>query len=199
MSGSGFDELIGPEVVGPERDRLRRVHDMLVAAGPPPEMPLRIASPPVLALRPRRVVSLLIAVALALAAFAGGWLARGGGKEEPAFATRLVVPMLGTEKAPGGWAQIRLGFPDANGNWQMIVTAGGLKPLPQGGYYDLLLTRKGKPVVSCGSFKVDRSGKARVRFGASYSLNFFDGWVVRPYIHGRDRFNETVVLKTPTV
>ena len=34
-----FDELIGPDLPPDERERLRRVHELLVAAGPPPEMP----------------------------------------------------------------------------------------------------------------------------------------------------------------
>lgn len=33
-----FDELIGPEVQGVERDRLARVHELLVQAGRPPEL-----------------------------------------------------------------------------------------------------------------------------------------------------------------
>jgi hypothetical protein len=34
-----FDELIGPDLPPGDRERLRRVHELLVAAGPPPEMP----------------------------------------------------------------------------------------------------------------------------------------------------------------
>jgi len=41
--------------------------------------------------------------------------------------------------------------------------ATGLRQLPEGGYYDLYLTKGGKPVVLCGSFNV-RSGEAIVRF-----------------------------------
>ena len=33
-----FDELVGSEVDVSERDRLRRVHDLLLAAGPPPDL-----------------------------------------------------------------------------------------------------------------------------------------------------------------
>ncbi len=42
-----FDELIGPDLPPGDRERLRRVHELLVAAGPPPEMPELAASPPV--------------------------------------------------------------------------------------------------------------------------------------------------------
>ena len=33
-----FDALVGADVPGEERDRLRRAHELLVAAGPPPEL-----------------------------------------------------------------------------------------------------------------------------------------------------------------
>jgi hypothetical protein len=48
----------------------------------------------------------------------------------------------------------------------------------------------------CGSFKVKSEAPTKVPLGASYDLSDFDGWVVRPYVHGRDRLNETVVLTT---
>ena len=34
-----FDELIGADVAGEERERLLGVHELLVEAGPPPELP----------------------------------------------------------------------------------------------------------------------------------------------------------------
>ena len=188
-----FDELIGPDLPPGDRERLRRVHDLLVAAGPPPEMPQLLASPPVRALPRRRVVALLIAAALALAAFGAGWLLSGPTDE---FDVRRAVPMQSTANAPNASALIELGYPDDEGNWPMLVTVRGLKPLPEGGYYELLLTRDGRPVAVCGSFKVKSDGATTVRLGASYDLSNFDGWVVRPYVHDRDAFNELIVLKT---
>jgi hypothetical protein len=188
-----FDELIGPEVPPRDRERLRRVHELLVAAGPPPEMPQLHASPPVRAHPRRSVAALLIAAALALAAFGAGWLLRAPNDE---FDVRGAVPMRATENAPNASALIELGYPDDEGNWPMLVTVHGLKPLPDGGYYELLLTRDGKPVAVCGSFKVKSEGATTVRLGASYNLGDFDGWVIRPYVHDRDRFNELVFLKT---
>jgi hypothetical protein len=193
MRTPDFDELVGPEVVGEERARIRRAHDLLVAAGPPPEMPARLASPPVVASRRRRFAALALAAAVATGVFAAGWLSRGG---DDAFAVRRTVSMQATNHAPGAWALIKLGNPDANGNWEMLVTVDGLRPLPEEGYYELLLTVDGEPVATCGSFKVDPDGETTVRLGASYQLRRFDGWVVRPYIHGRDKLNETVVLRT---
>lgn len=193
MTAPDFDELVG-DVPADERERLRRAHDLLVAAGPPPELPASIASPPVRGFPRRRVAALLIAAAIAVAAFAAGWLLRGSDE----FEVRGSVPMHATANAPGASALIELGYGDDHGNWPMLVKVEGLKQLPKGGYYELLLTKDGKPVAVCGSFKVDPEGVTEVRLGASYDLRRFDGWVVRPYIHGRDRFNRTVVLQTST-
>jgi hypothetical protein len=187
-----FEELVGTDLPDEERERLRRAHDLLVAAGPPPEIPARLASPPVRAFPRRRVAALLLAAALAVASFAAGWLLRGGDE----FQVRRSVPMQATAEAPGASALIELGHPDASGNWEMELEVSGLRPLPEGGYYVLLLTKDGEPVATCGSFKVKEEGTTTARLGASYRLDEFDGWVVRPYVHGRDRLNETVVLRT---
>jgi hypothetical protein len=194
MKAPDFDELIGSDVDQAERARLRRAHDMLVAAGPPAEVPAALASPPVVGFRRRRVTLALLAAAVAVAAFAGGWLARGGDGE--AFDVRREVTMRGTQHAPAAWGSLRLGYPDGEGNWQMLVSVRGLRPLPKDGYYELLLTKDGKAVVTCGSFKVGPSGETTVRLGASYRLSEFDGWIVRPYVHGREAFNRRVVLRT---
>ncbi len=193
MSGPNFDELVGTDLSPAERERLRRVHDLLVAAGPPPEMPQLLASPPLRALPRRRVAALLLAAALALGAFGGGWLL---GAKNDEFDVRRAVPMRATANAPNASALFELGYPDDDGNWPMLVTVRGLKPLPDGGYYELLLTKDGRPVAVCGSFKVKSQGATTVRLGASYELSDFDGWVVRPYVHDRDAFNELIFLKT---
>jgi len=193
VSRPNFDELVGEGLPAAERERLRRAHDLLVAAGPPPEMPRLPASPPVQALPRRRVAALLIAAALALAGFGAGWFVRGTNDE---FDVRRAVPMRSTANAPNASALIELGYPDDEGNWPMLVTVRGLKPLPKDGYYEVLLTRDGKPVAVCGSFKVKSQGLTTVRLGASYNLRNFDGWVVRPYVHGRDKLNKTILLRT---
>ena len=193
MSGPNFEELVGADLPPAERERLRRVHDLLVAAGPPPELPKLLASPPVRALRRRRAAALLIAATLVLTAFGAGWFARGTNDE---FEVRRAVPMRSTANAPNASALIELGYPDDEGNWPMLVTVRGLKPLPEGGYYELLLTRDGKPVAVCGSFRVKSQGATTVRLGASYNLRNFDGWVIRPYVHNRDEFNQLVFLRT---
>jgi len=188
-----FDELIGRDLPAGDRERLRRVHELLVAAGPPPEMPRLVTPFPARPHPRRRVAALLIAATLALAAFGAGWLL-GGTNDE--FEVRRAVPMRSTENAPNASALIELGYPDDEGNWPMLVTVRGLKPLPEGGYYELLLTLDGRPVAVCGSFKVKSEGATTVRLGASYDLSNFDGWVIRPYVHDRDAFNELIFLRT---
>jgi hypothetical protein len=192
-----FDELIDRDVPQAERDRLRRVHDLLIAAGPPPELPAALATPPVRAFSRKRAVAILLAAALAVAAFAAGWTLST--RNDDAFDVRQAVPMRATSNAPGASALIELGYPDTEGNWEMLVTVRGLKPLPKGGYYELLLTIDGNPVATCGSFKVRSAGATTVPLGAAYDLRRFDGWVIRPYIHGRDKFNKTVVLRTQNI
>src|SRR5947207_753497 len=41
-----FDELIGTEATGAERERLHHAHDLLVQAGPPPELPPSLQKAP---------------------------------------------------------------------------------------------------------------------------------------------------------
>jgi hypothetical protein len=198
-----FDDLIGPDVPAEERARLRRAHDMLVAAGPPPDVPHSLEEPPapvgrVVPLSRRRSAWLALAATLALAAaaFAGGFVL---GDRDETFETRRDVVMRGTDYAPGAWAVIELGAADAQGNWPMLVTVRGLKPLPEGGYYELLLTLDGRPIATCGSFKVKAQGDTTVRLGASYDVSRFDGWVIRPYIHDRPTFNKLVFLRTAKI
>ncbi len=41
-----FHELVGDEGTPEELAKLRRAHDLLIAAGPPPELSPRLAEPP---------------------------------------------------------------------------------------------------------------------------------------------------------
>jgi hypothetical protein len=192
VKSPNFDELVGSDLDPVERERLRHVHDLLVAAGPPPELPATLASPRVRAFPRRRALALLLAAALAAAAFGAGWFARG----TEGFEVRRAVQLQATTDAPGASGLIKLGFPDASGNWQMLVTVRGLRPLPKGGYYILLLTKDGKPVATCGTFNVTSGGETTVRLGASYKLKNFDGWVVQPWMFGHEKLNEQIYLRT---
>jgi hypothetical protein len=163
--------------------RLRRVHDALVAAGPPAELPPELATPPgrrekpAVRLMPRRRLgaALVLAAALALAGFGGGYLLGAGGDDQ-AFPTDFVLVMHGTDRAPNAIASLAVGELDEAGNWPMAMTLQGLPELPRGERYELLLTKSGEVSVSCGTFIV--SGKTRVYLNAPYRLRDYDGWVV---------------------
>jgi hypothetical protein len=180
-----FEELVGGDDLTPEEEaRLRRVHDLLVQAGPPPDLTPALEEPaaphvadePVpFLLQRRRGLAAVLALAAALAAFAGGY-AFGHSKAKPsAFAIQRVVPMHGSAQAIG---VIKVGRRDAVGNWPMLVEVSGLPTQSnRGAYYELWLTRKGQPIAPCGSFRVN--GKTtRVRLTVPYRLTGFDGWVV---------------------
>jgi hypothetical protein len=175
-----FDELIGSDLPADERARLLRAHEALLAAGPPPELPPALEQPPdpeprVAFLPQRRRFTLIgLAASLALVAFGAGWFVggRGGG-----FATAFQRPMHGTTLAPSALATIRIAEKDTAGNWPMRFSVRGLPALAKGGYYELFLSRRGKPVATCGTFTV-HAGTTVVRLNAPYSLRKFDGWLV---------------------
>ena len=192
--GPEFDELVGGEVPAEERERLRSVHELLVAAGPPPELSPALEQPPAvggagstLAIFPRRRrgALLLIAAAVAAAAFGGGYLAGGHGRTgSVAFQSVGAIQMHGTAAAPNALATIELGKADDGGNWPMLVTVRGLPSLDHRAYYELYLTRHGRIAASCGTFTV-HAGTTKVRLNAPYELKKFDGWVVTKHVAGR--------------
>jgi Anti-sigma-K factor rskA len=177
-------ELLGDDVPRDELQRLARVHELLVRAGPPPELPGELAEAPepetTVALLPRRHWRPLaaLAAALALAAFGAGWLAASSGdSDQRAFpAIDFRVPMQGTPAAPNAVASIAVGERDEAGNWPMAMTVRGLPTLPEGQHYELWLTRKGRLVASCGTFRTDDDTVTYLN--APYRLRQYDGWVV---------------------
>jgi hypothetical protein len=105
------------------------------------------------------------------------------------------VKLAGTNLDRNARGTLELGQADQGGNWPMLLHATGLRQLPEGGYYDLYLTKGGKPVVLCGSFNV-RGGEAIVRFSAAYDLSHFDrdGWVITRQLPSNHQPTE-IVLK----
>ncbi len=196
-----FDDLVDADGLTPEEDdRLRRVHAMLVEAGPPAELPPALErlpdEPPEgeilqFPLLPKRrwAAAALVAAAFVAAAFGAGFLIgdRGHGST---FDARHVIGMTG-KSALGS---IRVGQRDEVGNWEMELVVSGLPKQPPRGYYDLYLTRNGKPLIRCGAFRVhDRT--TTVRFTVPYRVRKGDGWVVTaqpPGVHDPGR----VVLST---
>jgi len=178
-----FSDLVGDEGTPEELARLRRAHDLLVSAGPPPELSPRLAEAPSAIGRTswlprrRRGAALVLAAGVVAAAFGVGFLVgdRGSG-DFPHQGSPIAMHPLG----PGSTAKasIVIGDRDEVGNWPLLVRVIGLKPLPKGGWYELYLTRKGRPVAYCGAFAVNKTGRTTVQFSVPYKLKGFDGWIV---------------------
>jgi hypothetical protein len=178
-----LDELVG-QLDPSERERLLRTHELLVEAGPPPELPPHLEAGPTLAMTlggprrrrlvQRRVALLAAAVVVLLLAFLGGYIA---GNDRTA--SGHVLQLHGTAAAPLARGSLRIGHVDEAGNWPMTLAALGLPKLPPKSYYEVFLTRHGKIFAPCGSFVVkDANVAVSVRLNAPYRLQAGDGWVV---------------------
>jgi hypothetical protein len=180
-----FRELVGDEGTPEELERLRRVHDLLVAAEPPPDVPRRLARAPRRRLaalpRPRLQAALGLAAAAAIALGFGIGYAVGNGN---GFSEQAVRPMHGVGRFASASASIEIGKLDAGGNWPLQMVVRGLPALPHGGLYELYLTKNGKPDATCGTFGVSGS-VTRVRLNAPYDFGEYDGWVVTSHVPGR--------------
>jgi hypothetical protein len=183
---SNFDDLIDREGLGPDEEaRLRRVHDLLVQAGPPPDLPPALERPPTapaegelvqFPMLPRRrwTLAAVAAAALVVLAFGGGYLV-GHAKTKPTtFATKRVVPMHGGSAL----ALLRVAPKDSAGNWPMQLEVNNLPTQKEPtAYYELWLTQHGKPSAACGTFRVN-ARTTTVRFSVPYDFKRFDGWVI---------------------
>lgn len=192
-----FDELVGHEVDSAERERLRRAHDLLIQAGPPPELgPGLEAVPwPEEALEPlgltrragnRKRSPLMIAAAIATVAVAAFLFGQATGPASTSLEAVRVVKMHGTSLARGATASIEVGRRGNDGNWPMILNVTNLRPLPPGGVYQLYLSKHGQPAALCGTFNVDRT-ETTVRMSAAYDVQLggFDGWIVTRRLAGQ--------------
>jgi hypothetical protein len=182
-----FNDLIDTDGLDPrEEARLRRAHDLLVQVGPPPDLPPALEAPPTempeaeiiqFPLLPQRrwAIAAIAAATLALLTFIGGYF-YGNSKSQPsAFSTTRVVAMHGPGQAD---AVLKISSPDSVGNWPMEMV---VERLPQQAsrtsYYELWLTKNGKAVAPCGTFRV-HGRKTTVRFSVPYDLKHYDGWIV---------------------
>jgi hypothetical protein len=169
-------DIVGDDLEPGERERLERVHELLLRAGPPPERSPAIAhapEPPTARVVPfprrYRYTALAAAAVAACALFGLGYLVGGGGTTEPL----QTVAMSGPSQAS---AELDLFEKDAAGNWPMELRVRGLPA----GTYELWLTRGGKLAEPCGAFAVAGEEKTTVSLNAPYKLKAFDGWVVVP-------------------
>jgi hypothetical protein len=197
-----FDELIGGDVARDERERLRRVHELLVAAGPPAELTPETEAGPTLAMTlggpsrrrgTRRVMLLAAAIVVLVLAFVAGYIAGNGG--DGGLSSGNVLKLAGTGQAPEALASLRILPVDPAGNWPMKLSATGLPTLPKRGYYEVYLVRDGKLFAPCGIFlvKSPESGVS-VWLNAPYRLQQGDSWVVTRHRWG-SRDAGPIVLK----
>jgi hypothetical protein len=193
-------DLIGEEG-GPD-ERLARVHELLVEAGPPPDAVPR--SPHVGARasralpRRRRWTELALAAALAAVALAVGFVA--GGRED-GFDSVATIAMHGVAPVADASAELAVGEPDESGNVALEMDVSGLPQLPRGGWYELFLSKKGVIGASCGTF-VTAGDEITVRLGVGYDLRgwreagLYDGWVVTAHVPGKPGSGERILLTT---
>jgi hypothetical protein len=209
MSGPDFDEL-AEGTTPEERAELRRAHDLLLAAGPPPELPPYLAEAPrmkkqrepALTTVPRRRFGAFAtaAVGLAAAAFVVGYVIANVGRSGDG-GTIVVRDMHSTPAAPNAAAVIDVKRGGEAGNIPLKVTVSGLRKLGEGGYYELWLTKvvgkTQKRVVSCGTFVAAGADKRFVvKLNAPYRLEdgAVPGWIVTR--HERGTTTNPVVLTT---
>jgi hypothetical protein len=177
---TGFDELIGAEPTGAERARLRNVHELLVDAGPPPELTpemeaghtrdMTLARARKSSRRRRHIVLGAVAAALVVAIIVPGVGSRSG------TSTRYPTLFLrGTASAPAAKGQLAILSRGASPRLKLEVK--GLPPLKK--RYVVYLVRDGHPVAPCGSFTVSNPNRELTKKLVSpYRLEQSDTWIV---------------------
>jgi hypothetical protein len=191
---SRFEDLVDRNgLSGEDEARLRRVHELLVQAGPPPDLPPALERPPSapsvasapsdddaeivqFPLLPRRrwPIVAVAAALVALVVFGGGYLTGHSKKKASSFETTFVVPMSGHNSV----AFLRVAARDSAGNAPMELEVNNLPTQKKKtDYYELWLTRDGKAIAPCGSFRVNQRNTT-VRLSVPYDFKRFEGWVV---------------------
>jgi hypothetical protein len=178
-----IDDLMNGVEDPNERERLRRMHQLLLETEPPPELSTTLLTPPPargFTLFPQRLLrprTVLVGAAL-IGAFFVGFVAGSPGSDRVGPAAGIQIDRtIQLEGEGDDTGAIGVGVPDSKGNTPMVISVWGLEHLLEGDYYTLALSRDGKPVVTCGTFNV--SGRqTTVRMIAAYNLKRFDGWVV---------------------
>ena len=199
--GRDLHDLVGDDCSSEELARIRLAHELLVAADPPPSAADRLGTHTNrttrsqgrrrLALPRRRSALVAVAAAMLLVGVGIGYVARGGRS-----LSGQSVAMRGVGEAKKARATVLVGTPDQSGNWPLLLTVHGLKTLPTGGWYTLYLTKNGKPIASCGTFRTDPKG-LNLRLNAPYDLGRFSGWVVTVHLPRSNQAGQ-VVLTTLT-
>ena len=195
-------KLVGDDVPPEDFERMRRAHELLVTAGPPPELTPELEHAPMPGREgPAKVEGLparrrgrVLALALGFAAvmLVVGYLF-GARSEE--FNTDFTVQMNATAAAPSASAVIDVGELDDSGNWPLRMKVRGLPEQPDRGFYELYLTKDGKAAASCGTFRV-HEGTTEVRLNAPYRFSRYDGWIVTGHAPDGAQTGPLLTVKT---
>jgi hypothetical protein len=194
MKPPDFRDVIGDDLSPAEAERLRRAHDLLVEAGPLPELPRSLEKPDsreprihrdddaaeVFRLFPRLRSPLVLAAAIALLGFFAGYIS---GNKSGSFKAQFAPTMHGVGAAKGAFATIKIGKRDLHGNWPMQLDVRGL-PRLKNGYYEMYLTH-GKIEWTCGTFNGGGSQTVSVRLTAPYTFKRGDRWIVTKELPGQ--------------
>jgi len=196
-----LNDLIGDEATGAERQQLQNVHEMLLEAGPPPELSDTLEAGPNLGMtlgqqqRQRKVkrrAMLLLAAAIAVfAVFVAGYASRSTGGGGPH--ALITQQFTGTKLVPQAQGTLQVwNSQDAGTNWPMTLSVVGL---PTNSYYDVYLVRNGKPWGACGTFRVGGSNESpvTVTLSAPYTIHSGDTWVVTRPGRGGSEPGQTVL------
>jgi hypothetical protein len=180
-----FEDIVGTEGTPQELAELRQVHNLLLSADPPAELPERrrkmVRRRPVF-VRTWAAAALGFAAVLAslTAGLAIGQAFSGSGEAHQAFSRT----MHGIGTAAAASAVIKVGSQDGSGNRTLRMAVHSLPSLRHG-YYTLYLTEKGQPLVPCGVFRTGATGNANVSMNAPADLAEYDGWIVSAVVPGQ--------------
>jgi hypothetical protein len=187
-----FEDIVDDELSPGERERLERVHELLIAAGPPTELPPHLERGPTLAMTltrkrrsgQRRVMLLAAALVVLAIVFVAGFAVGNSGN---GLVGTHTLKLVGTRQASGALASLVIQNVDDAGNWPMKLSVTGLPKLPEHGYYEVYLTRHGKPFAPCGVFVVQgKAGAVSVHLNAPYHVRRGDSWVVTKQLPGNE-------------
>jgi hypothetical protein len=189
-----FGEWVDVESLTPaERERLERVHALLLEAGPPADLPTELERPPAQVIpfplwrRRGVIVAAAATAAVAAASFGGGYVAGQSGGAR----MKQVVVLQGAQNA---LASLRIGAADDVGNSPMELTVTGL-PAHEHGYYELFVWRHGKPGYPCTGFRMV-GDKTTVHFTVPYELTPGTKLVVTEVVRGKTDWPGRVVMRS---
>jgi hypothetical protein len=203
-----LNDLIGDEATGAERERLQHAHEMLLEAGPPPELSDTLEAGPTLAMtlgkekrrtKPRAMLLLAAALLLGIVFFAGYTLGGNGSGKSPGGKV-LTQAFQGTKLAPNAQGTLEVWSSQDGKNWPMTVTVVGLPELTPNTLYEVYLLRHGRLGGSCGAFRVGSNTQdpVTVKLTSPYELEKGDKWVVTRPGRGGKEPGQTVLRPAPT-